>query len=285
MLWYYAYGELRNAEMRFAGGLQQDIFNPVNPTVLPFSLLFGSGNAGSYRGQLRFERFFRPAEDFQLTFQGGLSEPIATLVRDQLTDPLVEDNGWPNIEGRLEFGFGAEGELMAGRKPRPLELGVSGVVGQIRTTQISPETPGPVRSVIDVWGLGADAQWAITDRFGLKGEVFTGQSLGEYNGSILQNFNYQTHGPIRATGGWGEIYYHLHPKVALHVGYGIDHPIARDLAPGQLAINETFFNVLTYDFSKTVQVGFEVDYRKTNYVSPLLNADGVLFMTQFLWRF
>ena len=40
-----------------------------------------------------------------------------------------------------------------------------------------------------------------------------------------------------------------------------------------------------YDFSKTVQIGFEVDYRKTNYTSPLLDSDAVLFMTQFLWRF
>ena len=54
---YYAYGELKNDQSRFAAGLQRDIFNPVGPTVLPISYLYGSGNAGSYRGQIRFERY------------------------------------------------------------------------------------------------------------------------------------------------------------------------------------------------------------------------------------
>ncbi len=42
-------------------------------------------------------------------------------------------------------------------------------------------------------------------------------------------------------------------------------------------------NIL-YDCSKSFQIGFEVDYRKTNYISPALDAQGFLFMTQFLWR-
>jgi hypothetical protein len=285
ILWYYAYGELKNDRMRFAAGLQQDIFNPVGPTILPFSLLYGSGNAGSYRGQIRFERYFRPSEDFQMTFQGGLSEPISTLVLGRLTDPLVEDNGWPNVEGRLEFGFGENQEFMGGRKQRPLEFGVSGAVGQIRATRVSPSTPGPAREVDGIWGLGSDLQWVMTDRLGVKGEFFTGQTLGEYNAGVLQNFNSQTFRPIRTTGGWAEVYYYVHPKVHLHIGYGMDHPVASDLAAGQIAINQTFFNAFMYDLSKTVQIGFEVDYRKTNYIAPLKNADGVLFMSQFLWRF
>jgi hypothetical protein len=40
-----------------------------------------------------------------------------------------------------------------------------------------------------------------------------------------------------------------------------------------------------YELSKTVQIGFEVDYRRTEFVAPRLDAEAVLFMTQFLWRF
>ena len=46
----------------------------------------------------------------------------------------MEDNGWPNIEARLAYGFGENQEYMGGRKQRPLEFGVSGVVGQIEVT-------------------------------------------------------------------------------------------------------------------------------------------------------
>jgi hypothetical protein len=287
MLVYYAYGELKNDEMRFAAGLQRDIFNPVGPTVLPMSLLYGSGNAGSYRGQIRFERFVHSNDSSQLTFQLGLSNPISTLVRNSVKDPLVEDNGWPNIEGRMALGVGEIEEFMGGRKQRRVEFGISGVVGQIRISKPvpGPGTPGPDRIVDDVWGSGCDLQWAVTDRLGMKGELFIGQTLGEYNAGVLQNFNSETFEPIRTKGAYAEIYCYFHPQLHLHCGYGIDDPINNDLAAGQIASNQTFFNTLLWDLTRTVQFGLEVDYRRTNYVEPLQDANGLLVMTQFLWRF
>jgi hypothetical protein len=77
---------------------------------------------------------------------------------------------------------------------------------------------------------------------GVKAEAFVGQTLGEYNAGLLQNYNSENFRPIRTRGGYGEIYYYLNPKVHVHFGYGIDNPTARDLAPGQIACNQTFFN-------------------------------------------
>lgn len=287
MLVYFAYGELRNDDMRFAAGLQRDIFNPVGPTVLPMSLLYGSGNAGSYRGQIRFERFIHFDEGSQFTIQAGLSNPISTLVRDSVKDPLVEDNGWPNIEGRLSLGVGEVEDYMGGRKQRPLEFGVSGVVGQLRISKPvpGPGSPGPDRIVDDIQAVGCDLQWAMTDRLGMKGELFAGQTLGDYNAAALQNYNSETFRPIRARGGYGELYCYLHPQLHVHCGYGIDNPSDSDLADGQITSNQTSFNALVWDLNNSVQVGLEVDYRKTQYVSPLKDAEAVLVMTQFQWRF
>ena len=222
-----------------------------------------------------------------MTFQVGLSEPIATLVRPRLVDPLVEDNGWPNIEGRLLFGLGETQELMGGHKQRPFELSFSGVVGQLRISKPipGPGTPGPDRIVNDVLGLGCDPQWACTDRLGVKAEFFVGQTLAEYNAGVVQNFNTETFEPVSTVGGFGEIYYYMHPKFHLHCGYGIDDPVNSDLAAGQISSNQTLFTTAIWDISKNFQFGMEVDYRKTNYVSPLLDAEGVLVMNQFLWRF
>jgi hypothetical protein len=285
LLLYYAYAELKSDEMRFAAGLQRDIFNPVGPTILPISFLYGSGNAGSYRGQVRFERYIHYDDGSQWTFQAGLSEPISTLVVDSVKDPLVEDNGWPNVEARLAFGAGERQEFMGGRKQRPIEFGVSGVVGQIRITKVSPGAPGPDRTVDDVSGLGCDLQCALTDRLGMKGELFVGQTLGEYNAGVLQNYNTENFRPIRTSGGYAEVYYYLSQRVHLHSGYGIDSPVSRDLAAGQIASNQTFFNTFLLDVSQSFQIGVEVDYRRTRYISPALDADGFLFMNQFLWRF
>jgi len=103
----------------------------------------------------------------------------------------------PNIEARLAYGVGEKQEYMGAPKQRPVEFGVSGVVGQIRITE-----PNFARVVDDIWALGCDWQWAITDRLGMKGELFVGQTLGEYNAGVLQNFNSQTFGPIRTRGGF-----------------------------------------------------------------------------------
>jgi hypothetical protein len=284
LLVYFAYAELANERWRFAGGLMQDIYNPVSPTVLTLAKMYGSGNTGSYRGALRLERFLTLSDRSQLTLQAGIGEPIATLVTGGLPR-INEDNGWPNVEGRAALALGALRKL-GGAEARPFEVGLSGIVGQIRTTRtlLTPPDDRPTRVVDDVWGFGTDLRWFLTDRLGVAGEFYVGQSLGEYNGTILQNNNTQTLGPVRSRGGWGEVFVYLTPKLHWHSGYGLDAPIERDLAPTQFARNQTFFNTLVWDVNRNFQVGFEVDWRRTDYLQ-FLDAEGVNFMTQFLWKF
>lgn len=282
---YQAYGELKNDNWRLAAGLQSDVFNPGKPTIISLGSLFGSGNTGSFRGQVRAEHFFKPSDTFQLTCQLAISEPVATIVTNNRR--ILEDNGWPNVEARLALALGSVEELSGSRKLRCLELGVSGVVGQLRTTRLitaptDPEVPN--RAVVDVWGLGVDGQWAVTPQFGFAGEFFIGQGLGEYNGGVLQSFNSETFQAIRTCGGWGEAYCYFSDNLHLHAGYGVDAPLRRDLAPTQFARNQTYFANLVWDATKVFQISFEVDYRKTNYIA-FANADGVVFLTQMLWRF
>ena len=281
-----AYGELRNEDWRFAAGLQFDVFSPGIPTVLPFSALAGSGNSGNaFRGQLRLERFLRPATDVQWTLQMALSEPITTTI-----DPafrISEDNGWPNVEGRIALGLGpVAGAGLAAK--RPFEIGVSGVVGQIRTT---PPLPGPNdRVVADVWGLGADFRWSVNDFFGVMGEFYTGQTLGTYNGGILQNVNADTLEGVRSTGGWMEIYLYWTPCLHSHIGYGIDDPNDRDVADTPAALgriqNSTFYSNLLWDVNQTFRIGFEFAWRETDYKALALpDNEGPGFHTQFQWAF
>jgi hypothetical protein len=273
-----AYFQLKNEDWRFAAGLQFDIFNPLNPTVLPFSYLAGSGNAGAgFPAQLRVERYFHLSDDAQVTITAGISDPIPTTVNNAFT--ISEDNGWPNIEGRASFAMGPmTGEGLEAR--RPFEVGISGVVGQIRTT-----TPFLTQVVADIWGLGGDFRWAVTDRFGVQGEVYTGQTLGMYTAGILQNINVATFAGVHTSGGWLELYYYICPeKLHTHVGYGIDDPLDRDLAPGQPIRNDTWFANLIWDPNKYFRLGFEVAYRKTAY-TLVPNNNGLSFQTQFQFKF
>lgn len=282
---YNAYGELKNENWRIAAGLMNDVFNPRSPTIIPLTKLFGSGNTGSFRGQARLEHFYKPSDSFELTSQFALSEPVSTVVTNNVR--LLEDNGWPNIEGRFATGIGSIEELAGGRKLRKAEFGISGMVGQLRTSRLitAPTDPEePNRAVVNSWGVGLDGQVAITRRVGFAGELFIGQALGEYNGGVLQSFNPKTYGAIRTRGGWGEVYGYLNDQWHLHTGYGVDAPLRQDLASTQIAKNQTFFANLVWDASKALQFSFEVDYRQTDYIT-FKDASGVLFITQMLWRY
>jgi hypothetical protein len=271
---YQAYGELKNDDWRFAAGLQIDIFAPLLPDVLPFSFLAASGNAGLYRGQLRMEHFLYPSDDQQWMFTAGISDPIETIVNNET---LSEDNGWPNVELRAAYGVGPT-KTVGFEKIHQFEIGMSGVVGQLRTVM------GPMRVVANVWGVAGDFRWRITDNFGVTGEVQTGQALGTYGAAIFQNVNTTTFEPVKVTGGWLEVYGYLARCLHLNVGFGIDDPLDRDLAPTQIAANRTIFTNLIWDVTKSFRLAGELAFRKTNYIA-LPDNQGTGFEFQAQWKF
>ena len=76
-----AWADLKNENWRFAAGLQFDVFSPGAPTMLPFSILAASGNAGnSFRGSVRLERYLHPTTGRQWTLQFALSDPINSTI-------------------------------------------------------------------------------------------------------------------------------------------------------------------------------------------------------------
>ena len=282
-----SYGELFNDRWRFAAGLQFDVFAPGLPTMLPFSYLGGSGSPGNcIRGQIRVERFFDVGSDSQLTLQGAVSEPLNTAVTPDII--LDEDNGWPNVEGRIGFGLGKPAPIGL-LTQRPVEFGFSGLVGQLRRTA-PPEEP-PRRVVSDVWGAAVDVRVNLASRFGFKGEVYTAQGLGNYNAAILQSLDAVTWKAIRSTGGFVEGFVYLTPMLHSHTGYGVDDPDDDDMTaiPNTLfgrTFNSTFWSNLLWDLDKTFRIAFEVTYRQTEYkeVTNLSNK-GFGFHTQFAWTF
>jgi hypothetical protein len=271
-----AFGELRNEDWRFAAGLQMDVFNPLNPTVLPFSLLATSGNTGMFRGQARVERFLHPDDDTLITLTVAASEPVETLINDQLR--FNEDNGLPNLEGRVAIGLGTmHGAGLEAH--RPIEAGVSAVCGQLRTVQI------PQREVVNVWGVGADFRWAADPRWGFQGEVYCGQGLGTYGANAFINVNSTTLAAIRGCGGWAEVFYYwCGDAVHTHLGYGIDDPRDADMGAFGPIRNETYYITTIWDVTKALRVGFQASYLRTTYAVPT-DTEGFIFQTQFMWKF
>ena len=282
-----SYGELFNDHWRFAAGLQFDVFAPGLPTVLPFSYLGGSGSPGNcIRGQIRVEHFADVGSASQLTLQGALSQPLNTAVTPDII--LDEDNGSPNVEGRIGFGLGKPVPIGL-LTQRPVEVGVSGLVGELRRTAVPPDPPR--RVVSDVWGAAVDFRVNVAGSFGFRGEVYTGQALGNYNGAILQSLDAVTWNAIRTTGGFVEGFFYLTPMLRIDAGYGIDDPNDDDMTavPNSLfgrTFNSTLYGNMLWNLDKTFRIAFEGTYRKTDYKEPTnLPNEGFGFHTQFAWTF
>jgi len=275
-----AYGELKNDCWRFSVGLDGDVINPLNPEMIDWSPAFGAGNLGFLRAQFRMERYFYPSDESKVTAQFALSNPIPTNYENfSVTEGLTESNGWPNVEGRLALGFGRLVER-EGTCVRAHEVGVSGLVGQLRRTGdlLTPNM------IADVWAIGADARFAITDRLGVKGEFYHGQTVGTYMGAAIQNFNANREG-IRSTGGWAEVYYYWTPSLHSHFGGGVDNPLEADLTAGKIRRNQFCFGNILWDVTKSIDVGFEVSRWETAYMAPLHDNQAMVYDTRVRVKF
>jgi hypothetical protein len=163
---------------------------------------------------------------------------------------------------------------------RAHEVGVSGLVGELRRTG-DAQIPNMFG---DVWAIGADARFAITDCLGVKGELYHGQTVGTYMGAIIQNFNGDREG-IRSTGGWGEIYYYWMPCLHSHFGFGIDDPLDSDLTAGRPRRNQFYFGNILWDVTKSIDVGFEISRWETAYMAPLHDNQAMVYDTRVRIKF
>lgn len=175
---------------------------------------------------------------------------------------------------------------------RPVEVGVSGLIGQLRRTS-APFEP-PRRVVSDVWGAAVDFRVNLASSFGFKGEVYSGQALGNYNGAILQSLDAVTFRAIRSTGGFVEGFVYLTPHLHSHTGIGIDDPNNNDITavPNTLfgrIYNRTIYSTLLWDLNKTFRIAFEATYLHTDYKDPIatgrLPNSGFGLQPQFQWTF
>jgi hypothetical protein len=285
------YGDLGNGGWRIAAGQQFDVFAPRDPDNLTSGKLATTGNPGAYRPQLRLERRAALSAGSEALLQLAVSSPITTALPSSFdltslqTQELVEDNGWPNLEGRLSFGFGAPAERAGGRQLRPLELGVSGVVGQLRVLDnirsTDPLTLRADRSLVTVWGTALDGRLALGRHLSLSGELYSGQALGEYMAGILQTYNRRSNQAVPTSGGWAQLGAALNDHLRVHAGYGID--TADDSGRFGLSLNSTAFANLIWDVNPWLQLGLEANYKLTTY-DRFGDKDAWVVISQLLLR-
>lgn len=255
----HAYWEVKDEDFRLLMGQTWDVIAPLVPGTIMYSVYWGAGNIGYRRAQIRYERYLQFSPYSMITLQGSLNDNI---VSDFTSDPDIEGkpSGWPLVEGRVAWTLGDRG-----KGSQPVVIGASGHIGE-QDFRFGPLTPDPGEHERRTWSMNADFNVPITERFGVQGEVFTGENLGTFLGGILQGVNRQTTRSIRSTGGWVGTWFHWASDWHSYAGWTIDDPFNEDITAANGRIyNSAYFVNLTHDVTKNFVLGFEVSSWKTLY--------------------
>ena len=260
-----AYTWLDDGHWNLSFGRRFDLFSERQPEMVDgFGILGASGNPGnSLRTQLRAEYRSEFGGDHAFSLGAALSEPISTSISDDFKD-RAEDNGMPNLEAKAQLRLGQpDGDTLLARPA--LEAGVSGVYGEFRKfTGTAPPWPPP--DIIRPWGAALEAGARLGSRFGIHGELYAGEALGNYLGTALQTVNPANRKAIASHGGWLEATLVFTPSLRMNAGYGIDQPDRADLFAGQVARNQTAYLNLFSSITPELTVGLEQTWRRTEYL-------------------
>jgi hypothetical protein len=201
-------------------GQEWDIFSPLLPAVNHDLSMWGAGNLGDRRPQVRVQ-YDHAAGPGTFTFTGGLG--LAGAVDS------------PTVEGGLRAGENSGSPLFAARAGYAGKTGAGGAYqlglsGHVETLDFDADGAGPLdEEDYDSSSVSIDFKAPLyRDRWSLMGEAFTGQNLADVRGGIFQAVS-MTGEEIDSEGGWLELVYQATPDCSLHAGYAMDDPEDSDL--------------------------------------------------------
>jgi hypothetical protein len=282
------YADLRNDKWRIAIGQQVDVFAQRIPNLIDgYFALASSGCVGnSSRGQIRAEHYIPAGPDGKVTLTLAASQPVSTYYSKDLKNNS-ENNGVPNAEWAVKYQSGADPNAWVPFDR--VELAFSGVAGSYRV--FKNDTAGVI--IINkginkpkVRGYAGEFAFRLSKRFGIQGELYTGQALGNYLGGILQTTKGENDREVHSGGFWAEAALYWKKNLQTRFGYGQDLCRREDLIGGGILKNSTCFGNLIWDLRSNVETGVELTYKQTKY-APVSSKDnqGMTFMLMVAYKF
>ncbi|MCP5107565.1 MAG: hypothetical protein GY950_29525 [bacterium] len=240
----HAFLQISDGSLTIIAGQTWDIICPLNPPTLNYPVLWGAGNIGYRRAQLRIRKTIKTGKSL-FTIEAGIFRSIAgDIDGDGIDDGTAA--GFPSIQGRIagKFSLGANASL---------QVGISGHYGKSKgDTDFTSSS------------LNGDFLLVLSPKFKIIAEYFSGKYLGTYLGGIVQSLEGDRE--LETDGFFVSMVASLSKKVQLAAGYGVDDPKHTYLMIGPRAKNTTFFGNVVFKLSRSVKVGFEVSNWETDYL-------------------
>jgi len=261
-------------------GQTSDVFSPLNPSTLNYTVLWDAGNIGYRRPQIRLTKDMLISGETSVKLEGAISRTIGRNVAVAgVNSESGEDAGFPTVQGRASATFPW---LPAGATT----VGISGHTGQ-EEYDVSPT--GANRD-FDSWSVNLDVLQPLSSWMTFKAELFRGENLDSYFGGIGQGVRAvgspaTSHDKeIGSKGGWCALALGPWQKWSFNVGIGIDDVDADDVNTGDRTLNRAVFGNALYALNKSVDVGLELSHWRTDYRGPG-DADNVRVQTCLKYKF
>lgn len=280
----HAFMDLEWPEQQFSllFGQTSDVFSPLVPSTLNYTVLWDAGNIGYRHPQIRLTKNLQLSENLDMKLQGAVSRTIGD---DELLSvsgaKSGEDSGFPTLQGRVGFTFPSFGY-------KPTTIGFSGHWGQEEYDKLATTASA---EEFDSWSLNIDVTQPINKLLTIKGEAFTGENLNDYFGGIGQGVRSTTaggitmyHNEIGSKGGWIQASLTPEGKWNYNFGFGMEDVESGDLNYGQRSMNRSIYANAIYSINQNMQVGFELSHWRTEYEGSG-DAEDIRAQTSFIYKF
>jgi len=273
----HAYFSIEKKNFGVLAGQSWDLISPLNPATLNYPVLWGAGNIGYRRPQIRMWNNFgqgktkaQLAAGFFRTIGSDLT-PTLTLATGETSEGSDDgtDAGIPSFQGLFDVNH----EFASGAKVR---FGASGLWGRLKA-----ETNLGNSEKYESWAACGHFMVSTRSGFGFSTEVFTGANLNSYFGGIVNNDRVDG---LESKGGWAAVWMQASKQVKLTAGAGLDDPDDAELSDTNRSKNQSIFANIRYAVVPAATIGLEVSQWSTDY----RNADQAQTMrvqTSFIFNF
>jgi hypothetical protein len=256
-------------------GQTSDVMSPLVPTTLNYTVLWGVGNIGYRRPQIRLTKTWKGEDKNFIKLETALARTIGTSKGSGVA-PYAEtgmDAGYPTAQSRLSMSL----PLL---KYKPTIIGFSGHLGR---EEYDTQTDGH-NEKFESWSANFDLTQPINKWLTIKGEYYNGQNVGTYFGGILQSINTTTLKEIAAQGGWIAASFGPLDNWNFNVGVGVDDVDRDDVASGARVQNSSVFGNFIYSINSNTQVGLELSQWETDYKDSL-DSDSTRAQLSLIYKF
>lgn len=235
-------------------GQTSELISPLFPSANPDLVMWGAGNLGDRRAQVRVTHTQKTANDSAVIFgfMAGLTGAIDNQNLDANGFRDGEASGLPTLQVRIAHRFPMQGSTA--------EIGVWGHRGWEHTDAVAGRT-----SDFDSVALGIDAKLPLGKSLTLSGEAWKGRNLDDVRGGIFQGVN-AAGDEIHSQGGWAELGYAMSKTWSMHGGYALDNPDNGEVGAGGRADNKVFYVGSRWNFDP-VEIGIDFMRWNTSFVA------------------